>query len=273
MIMISHKRAFTLIELLVVIAIIAILAAILFPVFARARENARRSTCQSNLKQLGLGSMQYAQDYDETFLPFSLTDTDGYKNFANARTTTFQWSALMDPYVKSNQIYDCPSKSGNPAIFSYTYNARISTTSANAMSVDNPAVVASVGPGRRLAGIESASLTPLFTDGRGYAAGATYARALAFNYLLSSGQIYGWAYESGPNAYTRYQNGFPQGDSHFNGLNVAFADGHVKWYPFQFHNTIYDLAPFNDTKPRTKQIPWAGFDFDGDGIVGTTNYD
>ena len=65
----SSKKAFTLIELLVVIAIIAILAAILFPVFARARENARRASCQSNLKQIGLGLIQYSQDYDEQLTP------------------------------------------------------------------------------------------------------------------------------------------------------------------------------------------------------------
>jgi prepilin-type N-terminal cleavage/methylation domain-containing protein len=72
----KKKFGFTLIELLVVIAIIAILAAILFPVFGRARENARRSSCQSNLKQIGLGAMQYTQDYDEQYLP-RWTDGNG----------------------------------------------------------------------------------------------------------------------------------------------------------------------------------------------------
>ncbi|RYG63911.1 DUF1559 domain-containing protein, partial [bacterium] len=73
----SRKGAFTLIELLVVIAIIAILAAILFPVFGRARENARRSSCLSNMKQIGLGMMQYTQDYDEKFPAPGNTAVDG----------------------------------------------------------------------------------------------------------------------------------------------------------------------------------------------------
>ena len=97
------RKAFTLIELLVVIAIIAILAAILFPVFSRARENARRSSCQSNLKQIGLGIMQYAQDYDETLLP-------GYQTGGTAAGNSFgPWHALIQPYVKSYQILRCPS--------------------------------------------------------------------------------------------------------------------------------------------------------------------
>src|SRR6476646_9032401 len=95
------KSAFTLIELLVVIAIIAILAAILFPVFGRARENARRSSCQSNLKQIGLGILQYAQDYDETMVP---TQASNGTNNGSA-----PWGSLVQPYVKSVQVFRCPS--------------------------------------------------------------------------------------------------------------------------------------------------------------------
>ncbi len=94
---------FTLIELLVVIAIIAILAAILFPVFGRARENARRSSCQSNLKQIGLGMMQYTQDHDERF-PFARPID---------RANTVNWGKAIFPYVKSTQLFACPSNTDN----------------------------------------------------------------------------------------------------------------------------------------------------------------
>lgn len=101
------KRGFTLIELLVVIAIIGLLAAILFPVFVRARENARRSTCQSNLKQIGLGLTQYTQDYDERFPPSATTGP----TMVNGETlaTGAIWHLLVQPYVKSSQIFACPS--------------------------------------------------------------------------------------------------------------------------------------------------------------------
>jgi prepilin-type N-terminal cleavage/methylation domain-containing protein/prepilin-type processing-associated H-X9-DG protein len=98
-----HHPGFTLIELLVVIAIIAILAAILFPVFARARENARRASCQSNLKQIGLGIMQYAQDYDEKYPGDYIPDT-------SAPLALVGWYSLVQPYIKSYQIFDCPSR-------------------------------------------------------------------------------------------------------------------------------------------------------------------
>src|SRR5688500_17276072 len=99
---VSQRRGFTLIELLVVIAIIAILAAILFPVFARARENARRASCQSNLKQVGLGIMQYTQDYDEKF------PQSPWNNIASD-TRRSHWGQVIQPYVKSTQLFVCPS--------------------------------------------------------------------------------------------------------------------------------------------------------------------
>ena len=111
-------RAFTLIELLVVIAIIAILAAILFPVFARARENARRASCSSNLKQIGLGVAQYTQDYDETYSR-SWYDCPG--NGGNANPVCPRWNDVLQPYIKSTQIFNCPSASNKPFISGNTF--------------------------------------------------------------------------------------------------------------------------------------------------------
>ena len=96
------NAGFTLIELLVVIAIIAILAAILFPVFAQAREKARQTSCLSNLKQYSLANLMYVQDYDETF-PMS-----AYYNSGSFCVATFYWAVA--PYVKNNQITQCPSE-------------------------------------------------------------------------------------------------------------------------------------------------------------------
>ncbi|RYX84717.1 DUF1559 domain-containing protein [bacterium] len=108
------KLAFTLIELLVVIAIIAILAAILFPVFARARENARRASCQSNLKQIGLGILQYSQDYDERLPSGELyTGYTGPVNIGGVNYGYPSWHLLIQPYVKSIQLFKCPSNTSN----------------------------------------------------------------------------------------------------------------------------------------------------------------
>ncbi len=112
------RRGFTLIELLVVIAIIAILAAILFPVFARAREKARQSSCLSNQKQWVVSWQMYIQDYDENIPPYCLriVDPPGWG---------LTWYQLLEPYVKNNQIRLCPSNTGASSQnygLSYAYN-------------------------------------------------------------------------------------------------------------------------------------------------------
>jgi prepilin-type N-terminal cleavage/methylation domain-containing protein/prepilin-type processing-associated H-X9-DG protein len=100
-------KGFTLIELLVVIAIIAILAAILFPVFAKVREKARQTSCASNEKQIGLALLQYSQDYDEIMVA-AWTGSPFYSN----NTNSYKWMDAVMPYVKSTAVFHCPDDSG-----------------------------------------------------------------------------------------------------------------------------------------------------------------
>lgn len=110
------KLGFTLIELLVVIAIIAILAAILFPVFAQAREAARKTTCQSNLKQIGTSLAMYQQDYDGRFLSSGALDPTSAADGANLiRLLQGGLPYLLNPYTKNNQVFRCPSDTGGNA--------------------------------------------------------------------------------------------------------------------------------------------------------------
>jgi len=132
------KRGFTLIELLVVIAIIAILAAILFPVFAKAREKARQTSCLSNLKELGLGGLMYAQDYDDMmFRSNNNVRVVGAYLLPNGQPSTsvnMLWPYQVYPYVKNVQIYNCPSTphsqrwsdSAYDASLGYGFNSHIS---------------------------------------------------------------------------------------------------------------------------------------------------
>jgi len=113
------KSAFTLIELLVVIAIIAILAAILFPVFATAREKARQASCSSNLRQIGIATLMYVQDYDETYPLYQYNDCVGFTCFQywfglRVGSNWDKTKGLLYPYMKNGQIQRCPSWAGKP---------------------------------------------------------------------------------------------------------------------------------------------------------------
>lgn len=123
------RAAFTLIELLVVIAIIAIIAAIIFPVFQKVRENARRTSCASNLKQLGLALTQYTQDSDEQMPLLAYVPSGTF--------TTVSWRGAIYPYVKSQEVYKCPSNPLNntqttdrPLVFDVSYGANDAVFSA-----------------------------------------------------------------------------------------------------------------------------------------------
>lgn len=207
----GRKSGFTLIELLVVIAIIAILAAILFPVFARARENARRASCQSNLKQIGLGIMQYSQDYDEK-MPFSYL-------YLTPGADLVWWEDTIQPYVKSYQIMVCPSQSSPTA---YTW-ARPAT------GYPNPLMMSYVA--NRINNIPG-SPTPVMPDGSLPAVSIASFAEPATTILLAeaiSGKselVYWQETQSG---------GCPAVEAcitdqrHLDGENYAWVDGHVKW--------------------------------------------
>ncbi|MBI2298772.1 MAG: DUF1559 domain-containing protein [Armatimonadetes bacterium] len=125
----ARTKGFTLIELLVVIAIIAILAAILFPVFAKAREKARQSSCNSNAKQLMLAIRQYTQDYDEV-MPRMYWSGSAWEPAASG-----WWGGEIGPYIKNAQIFRCPSK--QDTVCSYIFNGTLQGMPD--ASVTNPA--------------------------------------------------------------------------------------------------------------------------------------
>ncbi len=232
-----HKKAFTLIELLVVIAIIAILAAILFPVFARARENARRASCQSNLKQLGLSFMMYSQDYDETF-PIGTDDSP-------AAPWGASWAGRLQSYVKSAQLFTCPDDTTSPigsaarsVALSYNYNrsiafnnpganfpgpsGKIAAFNATAKTVilceisgDPVDVLADLIPHNDFAVNQSCGLNGVWLP---------YSNNTGVNVKFETGQL-----GNRPVGGGSYINAANKG-RHFDGSNYLLADGHVKWF-------------------------------------------
>lgn len=223
----SRRKGFTLIELLVVIAIIAILAAILFPVFAKAREKAKTASCQSNLKQIMLSFLMYANDYDETTPPsLTLTDTLGHF-YGNCRYPI----EVVQPYVKNEKLFVCPGDP-NPMDWSSWNGLPAGWTWMNSYgpNVQQSAMSPSKGLwgvdggicGQNLSGIPVPASTVGWTDtgdGDGVCSSCT---------LPSPGY-------SKPTTWTGDPRGF--GDNvayagvtrHANGINVGWCDGHVKF--------------------------------------------
>ena len=231
-------KGFTLIELLVVIAIIAILAAILFPVFAQAREKARQTGCLNNTKQISLAFVQYLDDYDETY-PTDLFNNCGASDMvttakagypgskyyfqcdATGRSSEYTWMDALYPYIKNLSIFDCPSR-----------------TKPNMASSDN---VPSYGYNTEVSGH-----LPLTPNGIVWHAGSpiTYGKIPNVADFIISGDRH-WA----GNAFTGYQYQAYASDyvgsgakdaklfPHVDGINLAFADGHAKW--FKYNNSIF----------------------------------
>jgi prepilin-type N-terminal cleavage/methylation domain-containing protein/prepilin-type processing-associated H-X9-DG protein len=206
----SAKSGFTLIELLVVIAIIAILAAILFPVFARARENARRASCQSGMKQIALGIFQYTQDYDERF-PTSPFDQTSY----NAGGT-YGWADKILPYTKSVQLYQCPSDR------SPTANPDGTGGSSYSDYWGNENLIPKYSAGVNVAALTNSSNTVLNYESTGYEGGPAGCYH-GEGYGGSAGVV-------GQKPTTCFSADYPLASSrHLEGSNYSFADGHVKW--------------------------------------------
>ena len=202
--MTRSRGGFTLIELLVVIAIIAILAAILFPVFARAREKARQASCASNIKQLQLSVNMYAQDYDELLpredynLPPGATGNDVGEDAT--------WRAVIFPYVKNAQLYFCPSN----RVTSNAFDGRMNDYGMNAGYRINDVHQDSGAPtppgGVALAQIEDASSVIYLCESDGSSEGAG-----------NPGNTHGYVPSA---AWAVRHNG---------GANYSFIDGHAKW--------------------------------------------
>lgn len=214
-----HRKGFTLIELLVTISIITVLAAILFPVFSRARENARRASCMSNLKQIGLGIMMYAQDYDDMLLRQT---TCGPSTLETGKTTTNKsgcggtdefthlWMHSLHPYVKNVQVFNCPSAEqvtvdagtttrssrvytgGYEAYISYGYNTNLPNDIGDSQSTPP------------LAAIQNSSEIPIVADSELMKSDGTK----RLSYVIS--------------------NGTNVGVRHLGTFNMLFLDGHVK---------------------------------------------
>lgn len=229
-----RPKGFTLIELLVVIAIIAILAAILFPVFAKVREKARQTSCLSNLKQIGLGVVQYEQDFDEH-------TPNGYNPYGGGTG----WAGQIYSYVKSTAVFKCPDDSSPGNVSSYAYNSDTVTPSPNppAGAATSDTLASYVSPAKSV-------LLAEVTNSSGYDV-STESQFDVVNYGASPvGRGIGGAYDpsgfnsnggtpGGTASTLKWSTGFIRGATtpgdfqnqgrHTLGANYLMADNHAKW--------------------------------------------
>ncbi len=224
------RKGFTLIELLVVIAIIAILAAILFPVFAKAREKARQTSCLSNMKQIGLASMMYAQDYDERLPGSCGPRTDWGVPYVNYLQCGHM---QIYPYMNNLQIFVCPSASDYPlgmGLINLNLQPWGPTAIRNSYGVNVPV--------------------------RGFPIGQLTKPAETIHYTELDCSISWWAsqigyvtacgYTAQTTPYYTYNDSSMPGCPHNGGANIAFCDGHAKWMKYEVFAGAPASASFND---------------------------
>ena len=210
-----QRRAFTLVELLVVVGVLAIIAAILFPVFARRSEGHRPNGCQNNLKQVALGFKQYVNDFDERFPIFQATATTG-----TTYTPPYGWADALQPYIRNTQVYQCPSdnfegtdNSGEKGFSDYWYNANFMVFYKGQWTGAPESMLGSV------------SQTVIAGDGGnadGKATGDARYNLCGDGTSLSR---FGQRCTPAPVGFAT----FPAAQLHLDGANFAYADGHVKW--------------------------------------------
>jgi prepilin-type N-terminal cleavage/methylation domain-containing protein/prepilin-type processing-associated H-X9-DG protein len=278
-----NRRAFTLIELLVVIAIIAILAAILFPVFAQAREKARQTSCLSNLKQTALGFLMYSQDYDELFpagcanvpqqpgwtytlLHIVPPTWSSAQNHPRVVASYLIFSYTIQPYIKNYGVYACPSgpvvKSG---LGGFTYNTPLTPWVNNSYTFNG---LLQFYP---QAGINQPANVPLYWEGMGKAqvAGGVYFNPLLYCADKTQPCVY---QPFDPNCQSSATNGAVgnlfglQGSTmwiHNKGASFTMADGHAKWRRVGAGTTLAGPSPDGTPYTDPNVDPYTGYDPNG----------